>query len=167
MQHTLEEVELNAESGRSAFTPDHARALEELRKAQIELAQAWARSEAEDENGNGTGANDLVDGQYSSGDGIGQAGIVGGKGGEDAKGRSRGASTAYQRTKLEEETENDIQLARKRREANDRYFERVNKGVVDVVKKLEVVAGKMKNVEDEAQDIWDDRDSLDSDSGTE
>ncbi|KAI9727132.1 MAG: hypothetical protein M1828_007333 [Chrysothrix sp. TS-e1954] len=166
MQNTLEEVELNADSGRSAFSADHAHALEDLRTAQIELAQAWARSEAEDENGHGTGANDLVDGQYSSGDGIGQTGIVGSKAEDPAKGRSRGQSTAHQRTKLELETENDIQLARKRREANDRYFERVNKGVVDVVKKLEIVAGKMKDVEDEAQDIWDERDSLDSDSVT-
>jgi len=56
--------------------------------------------------------------------------------------------------KLEEETEVDILLARKRREANDRYFQRVNQGVLDVVAKLEDVAVAMRAVEQESKDIW-------------
>ena len=48
MQSTLEEVELSASNGAHVFGPDHNRALEELRTAQISLAQAWARSEADD-----------------------------------------------------------------------------------------------------------------------
>jgi hypothetical protein len=49
MQNTLEEVELSASSWSHVFGPGHSRALEELRTAQITLAQAWAKSAAEDE----------------------------------------------------------------------------------------------------------------------
>ncbi|ODH23067.1 hypothetical protein ACO22_05421 [Paracoccidioides brasiliensis] len=56
---------------------------------------------------------------------------------------------------LGENTERDILLARKRREANDRYFDRVNGGVLDVVAKLEEVAMTMRVVERESKEIWD------------
>jgi hypothetical protein len=61
---------------------------------------------------------------------------------------------------LDEETEKDIRLARKRREANDRYFDRVNQGVLDVVAKLEEVAQAMRTVERESKDIWSDSESI-------
>ncbi|SPQ20328.1 ba82bcd6-376c-48e5-b6a6-64666b84ae8c, partial [Thermothielavioides terrestris] len=52
MQATLEAVELSSSerSGGAArvFGPDHERKLEQLRAAQIALAQAWARSEADE-----------------------------------------------------------------------------------------------------------------------
>ena len=48
MQSTLEEVKLSAVNGTHVFGLDHGKALEGLRAAQIELAQAWARSEADD-----------------------------------------------------------------------------------------------------------------------
>jgi len=48
MQATLEEVELSASGGTRVFGPDHERKLADLRMAQIALAQAWARSEADD-----------------------------------------------------------------------------------------------------------------------
>lgn len=48
MQATLEEVELSASGGTRVFGPDHDRKLGELRMAQIALAQAWARSEADE-----------------------------------------------------------------------------------------------------------------------
>jgi septum formation topological specificity factor MinE len=60
---------------------------------------------------------------------------------------------------LEEDTEADIILARKRREANDKYFQRVNEGVLDVVAKLEEVANAMKAVEQESRDIWTENES--------
>src|SRR5277367_4262992 len=47
MQSTLEEVELSAVNGTHVFGAEHNKALEELRTAQIALAQAWARSEAD------------------------------------------------------------------------------------------------------------------------
>jgi septum formation topological specificity factor MinE len=62
---------------------------------------------------------------------------------------------------VEEETEVDILLARKRREANDRYFQRVNQGVLDVVSKLEEVAIAMREVELESKELWgDDNESV-------
>lgn len=61
---------------------------------------------------------------------------------------------------LDEETEKDILLARRRREANDRYFDRVNQGVLDVVAKLEEVAQAMRTVERESKDIWSDSESV-------
>jgi translation initiation factor RLI1 len=61
--------------------------------------------------------------------------------------------------KLEQETEVDILLARRRREANDQYFRRVNDGVIDVVSKLEDVAVAMRAIEQETNDIWDGPDS--------
>ncbi|OJD09571.1 hypothetical protein ACJ73_10215 [Blastomyces percursus] len=57
---------------------------------------------------------------------------------------------------MSETTERDILLARKRREANDRYFDRVNSGVLDVVAKLEEVALAMRVVERESKEIWND-----------
>ncbi|KAK7208687.1 hypothetical protein V2G26_015865 [Clonostachys chloroleuca] len=48
MQATLQEVELSASGGTHVFGPEHDRKLNELRAAQIALAQAWARSEADE-----------------------------------------------------------------------------------------------------------------------
>lgn len=160
MQSTLEEVELSAVNGTHVFGPDHSRALEGLRAAQIELAQAWARSEADDmiestENsrarGNvlsseGRSALDTVGSTVPSG--TGRPGSSSGPGPSDRMGHQ-----------LEEETEADVLLARRRREANDRYFQRVNEGVLDVVSKLEEVANAMKRVEQESRDIWGENDS--------
>ena len=66
---------------------------------------------------------------------------------------------------LEEETERDIRLARKRREANDRYFSQVDRGVLEVVSKLDEVAGAMRRVERESREIWDE--SSDSEEADE
>jgi len=167
MQSTLEEVELSAENGARVFGPEHSKALEELRTAQIALAQAWARSEADD-------AVETADKESKS---LGVKGIAGGvlgsearsapdpagtegKGSTVASGEGRpsssgaGGAAESMGNKLEEETEADILLARKRREANDKYFQRVNEGVLDVVAKLEEVASAMRAVEQESRDIW-------------
>ena len=68
------------------------------------------------------------------------------------------------KNELEEETEHDILLAKKRREANDRYFQKVNAGVLDVVAKLEEVAKAMKGVEMESREIWGEPNSASGDS---
>ena len=142
MQTTLLEVELSASnSSHSFFGPDHASALESLRTAQIALAQAWARSEAQEEvvstlMTKGTEENVSPGGSVRGGSVRGDEGNMGGiVGGE-------------------RETEADILLARKRREANDKYFYRVSKGVIDVVSKLEEVASAMGKVERESRDVW-------------
>ncbi|KAH8899473.1 hypothetical protein GQ53DRAFT_311446 [Thozetella sp. PMI_491] len=174
MQATLEEVELSASGGTRVFRADHESKLAELRAAQIALAQAWARSEADDAietmggalgemrtlraAGGPSGADPSgVDAAAGGkGDGAAAAATDAAKSASGAGGTRPGSSGGQERlgAKLEEETEVDILLARKRREANDRYFERVNRGVLDVVAKLEEVATAMRAVEQESKDIW-------------
>ncbi|EPE09285.1 hypothetical protein F503_07061 [Ophiostoma piceae UAMH 11346] len=188
MQATLEEVELSASEGTRVFGPDHDHKLAALREAQIALAQAWARSEAEEagtagastagaDDGEVLSANNLLKAVTTSATSV-SAGAGGGRD-EDASasGVNKGGTGAddsaanHSRDRdntgnpsssaaggggrpQEQETQVDILLARKRREANDRYFQRVNQGVLDVVSKLEDVAGAMRVVEQESVDIW-------------
>lgn len=172
MQATLEEVELSASGGTHVFGTEHDRKLADLRAAQIALAQAWARSEADDAiETTGTGTEEVRDLKGALG-GMGLAaasGIAPGatlKDGTTDPGRSTvGTGSAARPSSsgraadrfgaaLEEETETDILLARKRREANDQYFSRVDQGVRDVVAKLEEVAVAMRAVEQESRDVW-------------
>ena len=166
MQSTLEEVELSAANGTHVFGPEHSKALEELRAAQIGLAQAWARSEADDavesadKESKGLGSRTAGGMLGSEGRSVlDTLGTDGAKGSTVASGSLRpgssGAAAPQRRgSRLEEETEADILLARRRREANDKYFQRVNGGVLDVVAKLEEVAVAMRAVEQESRDIW-------------
>ncbi|KAK3397097.1 hypothetical protein B0T20DRAFT_415206 [Sordaria brevicollis] len=180
MQATLEEVELSASGGTRVFGPDHEQKLAELRQAQIALAQAWARSEADDavetQNNNGGAASVVGAGlgktkssaagtEYGGLGGKSEAGgTIGGTEGGGPKSTGGAGSTRPNSAggpeklgaKLEQETDADILLARKRREANDHYFSRVNQGVLDVVAKLEDVAVAMRAVEQESKDIWAD-----------
>lgn len=174
MQATLEEVELSASGGTHIFGPEHDRKLAELRAAQIALAQAWARSEADDaiETTGGVGSEEVRDLKgalgavgltAAAGAGTGLAGKVGADGTDPAKSTvgsgsarppSSGRGGEMLGAMLEQETESDILLARKRREANDRYFSRVDQGVRNVVAKLEEVAIAMRAVEQESRDVW-------------
>lgn len=166
MQATLQEVELSASGGTHVFGPDHDRKLGDLRAAQIALAQAWARSEADD-----TIETVLRDDLSTSGAGdelgtvktaLGDATKSGAGEGTDAAKSTAASNSArpdslgggVERPRLEEDTEADIRLARRRREANDQYFQRVNNGVIDVITKLEDVAVAMRAVEQESQDVW-------------
>ncbi|KAI1614056.1 hypothetical protein EDD37DRAFT_651665 [Exophiala viscosa] len=147
MQKTLADVEVSAMNTSHVFGASHAKALEDLRTAQLSLAQTWAKSEADE----------LHEHEH---DITADSATIGGKieaGASPVKGKnSDGKPSAFTNNKnLEEETERDIQLARKRREANDRYFEQVNRGVLDVVSKLDEVAGAMRRVERESREIWD------------
>lgn len=140
MQNTLAEVELSAEKTNHLFSGEHAQALEELRTAQLALAQAWQRNE-----------NDADPLESSKQDQGVKSGPSAAANAPDAGGAIKG---------MEEETEADILMARKRREANDRYFQRVNAGVLDVVAKLEDVALAMRKVEKESRDIWSETESV-------
>lgn len=163
MQNTLEDVELSAaRSGTQIFGPDHSKALEELRTAQIALAQAWAKSETEEESQSASNAKEAQAKPVSTADVLAADGAEFAGEGRARSGTDKSGSSG--RTQLEEETENDIALARKRREANDVYFQRVNKGVVEVVQKLEEVAKAMKGVEKESKEIWGDTGSITSGS---
>jgi len=174
MQSTLREVGGSAAArGLDAvFGPGHARALEELRRAQVGLAQAWARSDGEEGEGAGAAAEAGLPAPKArdvggAPDGLGERapGVapppVREQRSNTATTMATTATTASGREALEEETENDIALARKRREANDRYFNRVNKGVLDVISKLEEVAKAMKSVEMESKEIWGEGEGLD------
>ncbi len=160
MQHTLAEVELTAAAARNAhiFGAQHAAALAQLRGAQIGLAQAWGRGSG----GEGEGMDSVVEGTETGVDVRGTTeGAKKDEGGGDggSKGTGTGTGTgekgrARSGSVLAEETRSDLLLARKRREANDRYFARVKESVGDVVERLEAVAGAMRSVERESRDVW-------------
>ena len=139
MQATLAEVEISALGSEHVFGAAHSKALEELREAQIALAVAWGRGEADEE-------------ETEKGE---KSGSKAGTGGEGSKQRERDGDG-------EEDEEADIREARRRREANEKFFKRVGEGVVDVVGKLEGVAQAMAKVEKESREIWRGSDSVDS-----
>lgn len=142
MQATLAEVELSAFSSAHVFGSAHSAALDELREAQIALAKVWGRGEANEEEEEEEEAETVK--------------VKSAQGKEDGKldGKTDGES----------EEEEDIAEARRRREANEKFFSRVGKGVVDVVGKLEGVAQAMAKVERESREIWDGSDSVESGS---
>ncbi|ROT40313.1 hypothetical protein SODALDRAFT_356283 [Sodiomyces alkalinus F11] len=180
MQATLEEVELSASGGTHVFGPEHDRKLADLRKAQIALAQAWARSEADDAIGPGHRDNSAAAGSAPGGVGdevrnmrsaaLGETATTRKSGeGTDAAKSTAGTGSALPGSsgmaegldaRFEEGTEADILLARRRREANDRYFQQVKGGVLDVVARLEDVAVAMRALEQETKDIWGEDGSL-------
>lgn len=138
MQNTLDEVEAKAERGPHIFGAAHSDALAALQSAHVALAQSWARSEQEEVT---QGPRDTS---------------------ESGATRPRAESIDGVKDALEEETENDILLSRRRREANDRYFQRVNDSVRDAISKLDGVARAMKEVERESKELWEDEDSIDT-----
>ena len=174
MQKTLADVELSAMNTSHVFGSSHLRSLEDLRTAQLSLAQTWAKTEADEllehDFDNASREKSNVGAAWEN-KGPTQTATPGstrpktsspltpGPGfspptAKDAKNDAK--TSAFSNNKnLEEETERDIQLARKRREANDRYFSQVNRGVLEVVSKLDEVAGAMRRVERESREIWD------------
>ncbi|KAL4930090.1 DUF5315 domain-containing protein [Aspergillus undulatus] len=144
MQSALSDVEVSATVRGHVFGEKHSEALEDLRMKHLRLAQAWGRGEGEDEGTDSKAATtkpqSLKKEPQTSGDMSGEA--------DEAS------------KNLDEETEKDIQLARERRQANDRYFDRVNKSVLDIVAKLEDIAQAMRTMEAESKDIWSEDDSL-------
>jgi hypothetical protein len=168
MQNTLEEVDLSATNPPQIFSSNHAKALDDLRTAQIALAQAWARSETEEakeekkeDSAAAVAASQdktLRAASLLAADRVDKLGDLGAAAARPRSGSMK--SNASDRTQLEEDTEKDIQLARKRREANDRYFQRVNQGVLEVVAKLDEVAKSMKIVEQDSKEIWGDNDTI-------
>lgn len=171
MQATLEEVELSASGGTHVFGKQHDNRLADLRNAQIALAQAWARSEADDaietayrDNVTSATGDELGNIKAALGDvskpGAAEVTDVAKSTAPSDSVRPEGSAEVEKLgAKLEEETEADILLARKRREANDQYFQRVNNGVIDVVAKLEEVAVAMRAVEQESKDVWNESDT--------
>jgi hypothetical protein len=179
MQKTLADVELSAMNTSHVFGPSHLHALEDLRTAQLSLAQTWAKTEADEllehdfdtTSRNEANVGDALEAKNSAvtatltpmptstpstGRAKGQTPQTGSSPATAKDGKDGSKPSAFTNNKnLEEETERDIQLARKRREANDRYFSQVNRGVLEVVSKLDEVAGAMRRVERESREIWD------------
>ncbi|PLB35886.1 DUF5315 domain-containing protein [Aspergillus candidus] len=154
MQNALSEVELSAVTSEHVFGERHSEALEDLRTQQLKLAQAWARSEADDEVVEPK-ADAVKDLSRKDAEPATTAAAAAASAGAGVATADAGAAPRN----LDEETEKDILLARERREANDRYFDRVNNGVLDVVARLEEVALAMRAVERESMDVWSDSDS--------
>lgn len=138
MQATLAEVELSAFSSTHVFGSAHSAALDELREAQIGLAKAWGKSEADEED---------------------EAEMSRVKTWE-----VKDEGKTDEKIDGEPEEEEDLAEARRRRAANEKFFNRVGQGVVDVVGKLEGVAQAMAKVERESREIWSGTDSVDSGS---
>ncbi|KAG6017344.1 hypothetical protein E4U54_007512 [Claviceps lovelessii] len=165
MQATMEKVELSASGATHVFGSGHSQKLIELRSAQIGLAEAWARSEADEATVMGmrdkiasSGGSDLRNALtslvYSN---VGHA--------HDQVRKTRNELNGLQNERIDpsetdrtEQSEMDIVLGRKRREANDKYFQRVNNGVIDVVAKLKDVTAAMHAAEQESQHVWSEGD---------
>ncbi|KZF25597.1 hypothetical protein L228DRAFT_280824 [Xylona heveae TC161] len=145
MQNTLEDVELSAASSTHVFGAEHSRAIEELGQKQIALAQAWAHGERD-------GEQELEQ----------EKATLAADGGDARTGRAQTTKpeSTTKHSELELGTDDDIVLARRRREANDRYFHSVKAGVQDVVAKLEDVAVAMRGVEQASKELWEDNDSV-------
>ena len=146
MQNTLGEVELSAFKGEHVFGEEHSRALEELRLKQLKLAQTWTRNEADE----------VDETESKETNGLSDAKTQKPNNAPHDNGGTATTDGAATYKALEAETEKDLQQARKRRLANDQYFDRVNNGVLDVVASLEEVAQAMRAVRKESEDIWND-----------
>lgn len=149
MQATLAEVELSAFSSTHVFGSARSAALDELREAQIALAKVWGRDEAEEEEAEEVKPKNEKEKEK-----------------EKEKGKEKEKETGKDEGEKDgdSEEEGDIAEARRRREANENFFSRVNEGVVDVVGKLEGVAQAMAKVERESREIWSGSDSVESSS---
>lgn len=176
MQSTLNEVELTAQSSTHVFGASHAAALDELRKAQIDLAKAWGRGN-DKANASGDDAQELNVNRFQGAEDLAADRARGSR--KRADTASSTASTALSdesartdnttqtgRSQLEDETAQDIKLAGERRAANEAYFKKVDEGVKEVVAKLEVVAEAMRSVESESRSLWSASERASGESGS-
>ena len=174
MRATLAEIEPPAVGGAQQthfFGPQHATALEELRTAQISLAQAWARADGDLYE---EAVHDLAkdDGVADSVKGAGsvlqnEESSTSRQIPKDRPRRRAGSANSTGSVSLDASSlaaEKDMASARLRREANDEYFYRVSQGVTDVVGKLGEVTKAMDRVERASRSVWsDEEDSVPED----
>lgn len=178
MQSTLNEVELTAQSSTHVFGESHAKALDELRNAQVALAKAWGRG---NENNDVAAAmqddmDDLNVSRFKSADDMAaererqhntrpraDTQASGSTVLSDESGVSQDSARSG-RSQLEDETAMDIKLAGERRAANEAYFKKVDQGVKEVVERLEKVAEAMRGVEGESRSLWSQSDTTGSGS---
>ena len=170
LQSTLSDIELSASGAGHVFGGGHATALEDLRKAQVELARAWGPKVGSGEEDDGAsvrpatgesgttslGTTATMATTLSSTEKSGsRVGTAGGK--SNVSGGTKGAAVpAAEKTRDAKERDADLDAAEQRRKESDAYFRRVKEGVEEVVKKLEGVSAAMRNVEMESREIWGD-----------
>ncbi|KEQ58995.1 uncharacterized protein M437DRAFT_58109 [Aureobasidium melanogenum CBS 110374] len=155
LQSTLSDIELSAGSSAHVFGTGHAKALEELRAAQVELARAWGQTDSEDTSTLPTKEvkpPDTTTAQRNSKDNSNT------KDKEDKhqSNKEQEKQAEQNERKLSTATTLDLTSAARRREASDKYFAAVKEGVAEVVRKLDGVADAMREVEMQSRDIWGD-----------
>jgi hypothetical protein len=168
MQSTLNEVELTAQSSTHVFGENHAKALDDLRQAQIALAKAWGRG---NENQATSGDDVVAELNVNKFKGAEETALDRERTGRKRADTEASASTVLSdesqysegsvrsgKSQLEDETAQDIKLAGERRAANEAYFKKVDQGVKEVVEKLEKVAEAMRGVEGESRSLWSNSD---------
>lgn len=168
MQSTLNEVELTAQSSTHVFGESHAKALDDLRQAQVALAKAWGRGNETEATNTDDAVGDLNINRFKGAEEIASDRQ---KIGRRRAGTDNSASTVLSdesqltedsvrsgRSQLEDDTAQDIKLASERRAANEAYFKKVDQGVKEVVEKLEKVAEAMRGVEGETRSLWSNSD---------
>ncbi|KAF4551646.1 Hypothetical protein D9617_12g035340 [Elsinoe fawcettii] len=174
LQRTLNEVETAAPGsgvgiggwtgGATVFGAGHSKALQELRDAQIRLAEAWGptaghdSSEHEDSSDskakNGKTKNNPKD-KTKGKDTKGERKVSGKSNDEMAAGSSDADSERGVNARPQRDGEEDLKNAAERREKNEEYFLKVKAGVQDVVAKLDEVSKAMRKVEGEGREIWE------------
>lgn len=165
MQSTLNEVELTAQSSTHVFGESHAAALDDLRRAQVELARAWGRGNERPDASEDLelnidrfkGAEDIALDRKSAHSRRQRADTAASTStalSDESTSVRSDVTTRSGRSQLEDETAADIKLASERRAANEAYFKKVDTGVKDVVAKLAVVAEAMRGVEGESRSLW-------------
>ncbi|PSK34475.1 1-phosphatidylinositol 4,5-bisphosphate phosphodiesterase 1 [Elsinoe australis] len=161
LQRTLNEVETAAPGigpgvwggNATVFGAGHGKALEELRGAQIRLAEAWGPRGGE---GEGQGhARKESKGKEAKGERK-----VSGKSGKSGRTEETevwedAESEAMGKGRRHRDGEQDLRTAAERREKNEEYFMKVKAGVQDVVGKLDEVSKAMRRVEGEGREIWE------------
>ncbi|KAF1353956.1 hypothetical protein BDV97DRAFT_278922, partial [Delphinella strobiligena] len=147
LQSTLSDIELSASGVSHVFGPNHASALDDLRKAQVELARAWAgesnasiAADTKPGTANTSSSNPHNDGRSN----------------KSTPSQDKAKDTAHTRGVSVKEADADLDAAEQRRKESDAYFQKVKEGVADVVRKLDDVSRAMRHVEMESRDIWGD-----------
>ncbi|TIA25052.1 hypothetical protein D6C81_02096 [Aureobasidium pullulans] len=161
LQSTLSDIELSAGSSAHVFGEGHAKALEELRQAQVELARAWGQTDAADTDITETkDKRNSKESKKEKDNTDGKSNPPQNKHDKNEKEMSEQAQRKLSTTTL------DLTSAAKRRETSDKYFAAVKSGVAEVVRKLDGVADAMREVEMQSRDIWGDGDGKGSDGSS-
>lgn len=152
LQSTLSDIELSAGSSAHVFGTGHAKSLEELRAAQVELARAWGQTDSEDVSTLPTKETKSPDtAQRNSKDSSKETQEK-----QHQSNKEQEKQAEQNERKLSTATTLDLTSAARRREASDKYFAAVKEGVAEVVRKLDGVADAMREVEMQSRDIWGD-----------